>query len=112
MYKRQENGQRPYQTITQIFHIRNNLAHGKAELLTQKPITESGTQEELRRKSLRTKWEEACTLIFAKKAFEDTEHIAENLWKKAGLVEHELRARGQSYSISTCRDNNAAGCVE
>lgn len=93
-------GQRPFQTLNDLFDARDELAHGKPQLLTQESIVESGPREDMRRRKPLKKWETLCTLSFAQRAYEDTETIAELLWTSAGFDVHDLRARGHSYSIS------------
>jgi hypothetical protein len=93
-------GRRPFQTLHDLFNVRDSLAHGKPELLTDDSVTEYGSREQLRRKKPLTKWESLCTLKFAKRAYDDTEEIADLLWTSAGFNINDLRKRGHSYSIS------------
>ena len=95
-----DKGQRPFQTLHDLFAARDEIAHGKPQSLTPKPNVESGPREDMRRRKPLTKWETLCTLSFAHRAYKDTEEIAELLWSSAGFDMHELRARGHSYSIS------------
>jgi hypothetical protein len=96
---------RPFQTLRDLFAARDEIAHGKPVLLTHENVVETGTREELRRKKPLTKWESLCNLEFAKQAYEDTEQIAELLWKAASLDPNELRSRGHAYSISADVEN-------
>ena len=95
-----DNSRRPFQTLHDLFAARDQLAHGKPVLLEHENIVEAGTREEIRRRKPLTKWELLCTIEFAKRAYDDTEEIAEMLWSAAGLDVGELRSRGHSYSIS------------
>ena len=92
-------GARPYQTVTELFKARDQLAHGKPRSLSHKKV-EAGTREELRRKRPLTEWESLCTIEFAQRAYDDTEEIAETLWASAGFDRADLRPSGHSYSIS------------
>lgn len=94
-----DKGQRPFQTLHDLFAARDEIAHGKPQSLTPEPTVESGPREDMRRRKPLTKWETLCTLSFAQRAYEDTEEIAELLWSSAGFDMHELRACGHSYSI-------------
>ena len=95
-----DKGQRPFQTLRDLFHARDELAHGKPQLLTHESLVETGSREQIRRRKPLTKWESLCTLEFAQRAFDDTEEIAERLWTSAGFDLDYLRVRGHSYSIS------------
>ena len=102
-----DKGRRPFQTLHDLFEARDDLAHGKPDLLIHDNIVETGTREELRRKKPLTKWESLCTVDYAKRAYEDTEKIADLLWKAALLDPNELRSRGHGYSISTNAENES-----
>lgn len=95
-----DKGQRPFQTLHDLFDARNEIAHGKPQLLTHDSVVENGTREEMRRRKPFTKWESLCTLEFAQLAYDDTEEIAKLLWTSAGFDILELYERGHSYSIS------------
>lgn len=95
-----DKNQRPFQTLHDLFNARNELAHGKPQLLTHDSVVESGAREEMRRRKPLTKWESLCTLEFAQLAYDDTEEIAKLLWMSAGFDIHELYERSHSYSIS------------
>lgn len=95
-----DKGRRPFQTLHDLFDSRDELAHGKPELLTHDSVVESGSREHMRRRKPLTKWESLCTLEFAQRAYDDTEEIANLLWTSAGFDLHDLRACGHSYSIS------------
>ena len=93
-------GRRPFQTLHKLFDARDELAHGKPQLLTDDSVVEAGAREQLRRRKPLTRWESLCTLEFAQHAYDDTEEIADRLWKSAGFDLDYLRSRGHSYSIS------------
>jgi hypothetical protein len=94
-----DNGKRPYQTLENLFGFRNKIAHGKSEYLDPPDSVEVGNIEEIRRKMPLTKWEELCTIKFAKQTYEDTETIIEQLHTKAGLDITDLRRSGHYYEI-------------
>lgn len=95
-----DKGRRPFQTLHDLFHARDELAHGKPQQLMHESRVETGPREQMRRRTPPAKWESLCTLEFAQRAFDDTEEIAELLWTSAGFDLDYLRARGHSYSIS------------
>ncbi|UUO08237.1 hypothetical protein M4951_07925 [Blastopirellula sp. J2-11] len=95
-----DNGRRPFQTLHKLFEARNELAHGKPQLLTHDSVVETGAREDMRRRKPLSKWEKHCTVEFAQRAYDDTESIADELWTSAGFDLHDLRSRGHSYSMS------------
>lgn len=95
-----DSGRRPFQTLHALFDARDELAHGKPQLLVHDSVIETGTREDIRRRKPLTRWESLCTLNFAQRAYDDTEAIANTFWALAGFDVHELRSRGHSYSIS------------
>jgi hypothetical protein len=95
-----DKGQRPFQTLRDLFNARDELAHGKPQTLAHDSLVESGSREEMRRRKPLTKWESLCTITFAQRAYDDTEEIADMLLSTAGLDVHDLRKRGHRYSIS------------
>jgi len=94
-----DRGRRPFQTLPELIRVRNMLAHGKPINLKEKQVDEVDTLEELSREKPLTKWERFCTIEFAKRAYEDTEKIATELWDMAKLDPQGLRQRGHGYSI-------------
>ena len=95
-----DTGRQPFQTLHDLFDARDDLAHGKPDTLTHDSVIESGPREQMRRRKPLTKWESLCTLCFAKRAYDDTEEIANSLWTSAGFNLRDLRSRGHSYTIS------------
>ena len=94
-----DNGRRPFQTLHDLFAARDELAHGKPQLLTHDAVLESGSREQMRRGKPLARWESHCTLEFAQQTYDDTEEVADLLWTAAGLDLHDLRACGHSYTI-------------
>lgn len=95
-----DKGRRPFQTLYDLFYARDELAHGKPQLLVHDSVTETRDREDMRRHKPLTKWESLCTLNFAERAYDVTESIADSLWTSAGFDVHDLRSSGHSYSIS------------
>ncbi len=101
------DGERPYQTLTDLFCFRDAIAHGKNESLAPPETTEVGTLEEIRRRKPLTRWEELCTIEFAQRAYEDTEEIIKQIHNDAGLDEADLyHIEVQGYSISNVRKHD------
>ncbi len=96
---KKEDGKRPYQTLKNLFYLRDAVAHGKTEYLSPPDSVEVGHIEEIRRKTPLTRWEELCTIDFAKQAYEDTETIVGQIHSKAGLDVTDLRRSGHYYEI-------------
>lgn len=94
-------GVRPFQTLTDLFKARDQLAHGKPDTVKQSGVLETGTREEMRRRKPLMKWELNCTIEFAERAYADTEEVADFLWAAAGFNPHDLRSCGSSYTISS-----------
>jgi hypothetical protein len=93
------DGKRPYQTLKNLFTFRDAVAHGKTEYIDPPESVEVGHMEELRRKKPLTRWEELCTIEFAKRAYEDTETIIKQIHSTAGLNIADFRRSGHSYTI-------------
>ena len=97
------DGERPYQTLKDLFRFRNDVVHGKSEFLTE-TVEEEGSIEELRRKKPLTQWEKLCTIEFAKRSYKDTEKIVREIHEKAGLDEFELYHPVNSYTIQRLKE--------
>ena len=99
-------GERPYQTLTDLFRFRNAVVHGRSEYLDPPESVEVGQIEELRRKKPLTCWEELCTVEFARQTYEDTEAIVEQMHTSAGLEVADLRHSGHSYTIKNAQETD------
>jgi hypothetical protein len=95
-----DRGNRPFQTLTELFQARDGIAHGKHEFLQVESIKD-GLPNELEADQPKTRWETICTLEFAEQACEDTERIAEILWEASGLEKVMLRHNGFTFRISS-----------
>jgi len=82
-----DKGRRPYQTVLEVFTLRNRLAHGKSEVLTVNDEI-CGINEKFAKlifERLNTKWEDYCTLDNAERALRDTETVIKELHKHADI---------------------------
>jgi hypothetical protein len=93
------DGERPWQTLNDLFKFRNWVAHGRSEILDPPEALERGELEQLRRNKPLAAWEKLCTTEFARRAYEDTEAIMRLIHSAAGLDEADLRRSGDSYTI-------------
>ena len=98
------SGERPFQTLINLFDFRNAIAHGKSEFLDPPECIEVGDVEKLRRKKPLTGWEQLCTIEFAERAYEDTEVIMKLIHAAARLDDDELHHSGHSYVIKDVKE--------
>jgi hypothetical protein len=77
---------RPYQTLKALFKFRNAIAHGRSCILED--TKEVSSKDEPYEHTLKTHWEEYCTLKNAKRAKQDIAEIITELHKKAGLGDY------------------------
>jgi len=86
----------PYQSFSKVMSFRNTLAHGRTETINggwsvegdEKPIS-----------PLKTKWQELCTPVEAKKVQENIEKIVTEIYRGAGLGDHPFAITGHGFSI-------------
>lgn len=82
-----DEGTRPYQTVSEVFKFRNKLAHGKSMLLKSgneiRFVDE--TFDRYMDESLKTEWESYCTQDNANRALVDTEAIIRQFHERAGI---------------------------
>lgn len=84
---KKDKGERPYQTVSEVFKFRNTLAHGKSILLKSNNEIRF-VEETLNRyihESLKTEWENYCTQDNANQALVDTEAIIMEFHKRADM---------------------------
>ena len=80
------NGQRPWQTVKPLFGFRNDIAHGKPEVISTKTSEPIDKQFDARLgKIVRTDWEIYFTREHAERAREDVEQILQILHSAADL---------------------------
>jgi hypothetical protein len=96
---------RPYQTISEVFFIRNTVAHGKPQTLSTKPTQEFGSLESMRRNKPLLKWEKKCADIkFAERAIKDSDKVIDEMLKSADLEYHDVVQNYYFYEISDHQD--------
>lgn len=83
-------GKRPWSILNQLFGFRNDIAHGKPELLEKTGVeaVDAHLDKKLGR-GLETWWERFCTPKNAVRAREDVETIAQRLHDAAGFDSSE-----------------------
>ena len=84
---KEDEGERPYKTVSEVFKFRNRLAHGKSVFLkydNEIPFDEE-TFDRYMHESLKTEWENYCTQDNANRALVDTEAIIREFHKRAGM---------------------------
>jgi hypothetical protein len=75
-----EYGKRPWQIMNQLFQFRNDIAHGKSQLIKLSKIIQHSKFSDVRLgEPVRTKWEKYCTQGNAQKAREDVETMINKL---------------------------------
>jgi hypothetical protein len=97
-----DNGRRPYQTVVSLFHFRDQMAHGKSEIL--KDVTVRTVDENnIPRERSQAKWEIYCSIASAERAEGDIRKIIGILHKHSGLGDrHPLAQYGLSrYDVRT-----------
>ncbi len=77
-----EYGKPPWQVMKHLFGFRNDIAHGKSQIIRLSKIVPQRKFSDIRLGELvRTEWEIYCTKINAQKAREDVEAIINELHK-------------------------------
>jgi len=76
-----DKGRRPYQTMKEIFHFRDGIAHAKTQSLNNETIQIVNENPYLPQ----TEWEEKIKLNNAKKYLKDTKDIIYQLQHSAGI---------------------------
>jgi hypothetical protein len=75
-----EYGKRPWQVMKQLFGFRNDIVHGKSQLIKLSKIIPHPKFSDVRLgEQVRTDWEKYCTQRNAQKAREDVEAIINEL---------------------------------
>ena len=84
---KKDEGEHPYQTVSEVFKFRNTLAHGKSIFLksNNKIRFVDETFDRYMHESLKTEWENYCTQDNANRALVDTEAIITEFPKRAGM---------------------------
>jgi hypothetical protein len=81
-------GARPFQTVSQLVGIRNDIAHGKPESFNaQVPRAVAHADGGFHGvKGLSPRWEQACTVEFAGRALDDVDDLIGRLSKHVGMT--------------------------
>jgi hypothetical protein len=79
-------GSRPWQIVKDLFGFRNDIAHGKPEILTDETLKDLDKLSDGKIEFIQTEWERFCTDENAVKAKEDIEKIADTLYKASGIA--------------------------
>ncbi len=89
---------RPYQTIKKLFRFRNNIAHGKSQIIIPDPKITDVNDDLSNYGQPKTDWEEYCNLNNVNMAIEDVEKIIIEIHKAAGLGEYAMQDHGLTSS--------------
>jgi hypothetical protein len=98
-----DDGKRPFQTASELFQFRNDVAHGKSvSLQSDDQIRVMADKfDEYMRKPLETRWEAYCTLENAERAREDIESIIRKLHDASGITDDMLFNSGMWFGSAT-----------
>jgi hypothetical protein len=85
-------GERPYQTIKELFKFRNEVAHGKSVFLkSDDHIVGTNTEiDKYMSEPLEPKWKRYCSLKNAKRAREDVKNVITEFHAAAGITDDFL----------------------
>lgn len=95
-------GRPPWLVMNDLFGFRNDIAHGKSEIMRSNevlPLREH--TEENFHAYVMTRWESYCTQRNAEKAREDVEKIVRALYEKAQLEDDYPFTRGSQLGTAT-----------
>ena len=92
-------GERPFQTIFELFSFRDQLAHPKPIILWQKKCCKRENIENARRTWPKTKWEKMCSIEFAERCSEDIRQIGKTFCEKSQIDWDDFLSTGCQYSI-------------
>jgi len=98
-----DNGKRPFQTVSNLFKFRNDLAHGKSVSLQhqEKAVVVDNTFDDYMYERLETPWEEFCTMENAERARVDVESIIRKFHEASGISDDILFASGMWSGSAT-----------
>ena len=91
-------GERPFQTIFELFSFRDSVVHPKPKFLQQKRICEKQHLESARRSWPKTKWKKLCTIEFAERCYDDIRHVAKALCSEAEIDWDDFLTTGCAYT--------------
>jgi hypothetical protein len=104
-----DDGKRPFQTVKELFKLRNDIAHGKSVFLKSENQI-SATDAELdnyMHRLLETEWEKYCNIENTQRAREDVKSIIQKLHNASGLSEYvfDLGIGGGLASVIPEKEN-------
>jgi hypothetical protein len=82
-------GSRPWQILKDLFGFRNDIAHGKPEILTEETLKDLDQLTDAKIEFIQTEWEQFCTEENAVRAKEDLEKIANVLYEASGIAKKQ-----------------------
>jgi hypothetical protein len=87
---RLSDGERPVQTIRQLFRYRNWMAHSKSTVIKEEIEYEGEIDDSVRMTTPPHKWEEFITLENAKRCLDDVAALVKALNEKAPVPDRDL----------------------
>jgi len=98
-----DDGKRPFQTISELFRFRNDVAHGKTiHLKSTDQITVVDSEfDQHMRELLQAPWQNYCNLDNAERAREDVEGVCRVVHKAAGIAGDILFSFGMQFGSAT-----------
>lgn len=92
-------GKRPFQTIEELFEIRNRIAHARTEVIEcEYLISDHPDDEKKKRGWVETKWEKYSNMKNAEKAFEDVKQCITLIHKNSGISDEEFMNQGGQFT--------------
>lgn len=76
-----DHGKRPWQVMRDLFRFRNDIAHGKSEVVRTNSKVPIHRHTDTDFGFVQTKWEKYCTRANAEKAREDVEKIIKTIYE-------------------------------
>lgn len=100
---KKDDGKRPFQTVSELFKFRNDVAHGKTVSLKSenKIVFVDDKLNQHLQGSLQTQWQNYCNLKNTKRAREDVEEICGIIHKNSGISYDLLFSFGMQATSAT-----------
>ncbi len=97
-------GERPFQTIVELFSFRNEFVHPKPQVLIKKQVVKRKNMESyidehipsFQKNKPLTEWEKKCSLEFTERCYEDVSDLARILCKGADVDWNDFLIMGCS----------------
>ena len=85
-------GERPFQTINELFEFRNDIAHGKTVILKSETIINDkvGNEDKYLHNFIEPNWEKYCTLENITRARRDIESVMRSLHNVSAIKDEPL----------------------